>query len=95
VILTLGEQGCYAVSADGESCALPAFRVQVLDTTGAGDAFHGGLLFALARGYPLRRSVQVASGVAALSCTRLGGQSGLPGLSELTSFLARQGCPLD
>jgi sulfofructose kinase len=95
VILTLGELGSYTLTATGESYRLPAFQVEVADTTGAGDAFHGGLLFALRRGYPLRRAVQVASAVAALSCARLGGQSGLPRLEELKRFLSGNGHPLE
>jgi sulfofructose kinase len=95
VILTLGEAGCLALGMDGSGFSLPAFPVDVVDTTGAGDAFHGGLLFGLASGYSLLRSAEVASAVAALCCTRLGGQSGLPRLEELAQFLARHGRSLD
>jgi sulfofructose kinase len=91
VIQTLGERGVFVLGSDGRSFDVPAFAVQVVDTTGAGDSFHGGLLFALSRDYPLKEAVVFASAVAAIKCTKLGGQSGLPTLPQVRAFLAERG----
>ena len=94
VIQTLGEQGAFVATREGQSFTVPAFPVQVVDTTGAGDSFHGGFLFALSRGYPLREAVVFASAVAALKCTRLGGQAGLPSYPQVQRFLSDRGIRL-
>ncbi len=94
VIQTLGEQGAFVATREGQSFTVPAFPVQVVDTTGAGDSFHGGFLFALSRGYPLREAVVFASAVAALKCTRLGGQAGLPSYPQVQRFLSDRGVRL-
>lgn len=88
VVVTRGGQGSYTVAAGGSSFHTPAFRVAVVDTTGAGDSFHGGLLYALGHAFGLREAVRFATAVAALNCTRLGGQSGLPTLPEVERMLA-------
>jgi ribokinase len=87
VIQTLGEQGVLALTEDGQKLGVPAFTVQVVDTTGAGDSFHGGFLFALSKGYALKQALVFASAVAALKCTRLGGQAGLPSFRQVQDFL--------
>jgi sulfofructose kinase len=66
----------------------PAFSVAALDTTGAGDAFHGAFAWALAEGHPDQTCAALASATAALKCRRLGAREGLPTLSELEDFLA-------
>lgn len=65
----------------------PAFEVDVVDTTGAGDAFHGAFTQGLAEGRGVRDIVRRASAAAALKCTRLGGRAGLPTVDELAAFL--------
>lgn len=90
VVQTLGDQGVFAVTARGEELDVPAFPVPAVDTTGAGDSFHGGLVFALGRGEPLRQALRFACAVAALKCTKLGGQQGLPTLGEVEALLAGQ-----
>ena len=87
VIQTLGDEGAFVLPRDGRSFTVPAFPVAVVDTTGAGDSFHGGFLYALSRGCALKEAVVLASAVAALSCTQLGGQSGLPNSARLRQFL--------
>jgi sulfofructose kinase len=94
VIQTLGEQGAFVATGEGQSFAVPAFPVRVVDTTGAGDSFHGGFLFALSRGYPLHQGVVFANAVAALKCTRLGGQAGLPSYPQVQRFLSDRGVRL-
>lgn len=94
VIQTLGEQGAFVATREGQRFTVPAFPVQVVDTTGAGDSFHGGFLFALCRGYPLHEAVVFASAVAALKCTCLGGQAGLPSYPQVQRFLSDRGIQL-
>jgi sulfofructose kinase len=83
---TDGENGCYTVTA-GERFHTPAFPVEVVDTTGAGDVFHGAYLVGLLRGWDLETVARFASAAAALNCTRLGGRRGTPSLAEVQSFL--------
>ena len=65
----------------------PGFVVPVVDTTGAGDVFHGAFAFGLARGWDLRRIVEWSNAVAALKCRKLGGRAGIPTFAEVESFL--------
>jgi ribokinase len=89
LVITLGARGCRTISG-GVDSQYPAFAVDAVDTTGAGDAFNGGLAVALARGQPLAQAVRFASAVAALSVTRIGAQSSLPGATEVDTFLSIQ-----
>nr|MDT0659008.1 ribokinase [Micromonospora sp. DSM 115978] len=73
VVITLGDEGCL-VWQDGESVEIGAYRVPVVDSTGAGDAFVGGLGVALARGWRIDRAVRYASAAAAVVCGGLGAQ---------------------
>ena len=90
VTVTCGSRGSLTWS-DGQLFSVPAFPVAVLDTTGAGDAFHGGYLYGLLQGWELDVTVAFAAGVAALACRGLGGRATLPGLAEARAFLAVQG----
>jgi len=85
--VTLGADGYLWRDGDG-SGEQPAFAVDVTDTTGAGDAFHGAFTLALVEGRPLAECARRASAVAAMKCTRLGSRAGLPTRAELESFLA-------
>ena len=87
VAMTLGAQGALAVSAD-ESCRVPAHRVNVVDTTGAGDAFNGALAVALAEGRPLKAAVEFAVAAAAMQVTRQGTAPAMPHRAEVEALLA-------
>jgi len=71
VIIKLGAQGCYAASSNFNGL-VPGVAVQVVDTTGAGDAFAAGLIAALARGQGLQAACQAGNQAGARICTRLG-----------------------
>ncbi|WP_159882036.1 ribokinase [Paenibacillus puerhi] len=86
VITTLGADGSAFMRADGVMTAVPSYQVPVVDTTGAGDAFNGGLAFALAMGKELAEAVRFAAKVSALAVTRLGAQAGMPTLAEVEAF---------
>jgi sulfofructose kinase len=90
LVVTQGQRGCRAW-AEAESFALPAFSIPVVDTTGAGDAFHGGFIYAMLQGWPLRRAVEFAAAGAAINCQTLGGRPGLPSLQQVEAFLRQHG----
>ena len=74
VAITLGDRGCIVINED-EFVEIPAFKVKVVDTTGAGDAFHGGFIYGMLRGWDLERIGTLANGCGALCCTELGARS--------------------
>ena len=86
VILTLGGQGALLVGED--DILIPAFKVKVVDTTAAGDAFVAGFAVALAAGRDLEQAVRFASAAGALATTRLGAQPSLPTAAEVEALLA-------
>ncbi|MBI5407884.1 MAG: sugar kinase [Nitrospirae bacterium] len=86
--ITLGDKGSKTVS-DGEIFHTPAFKVDVVDTTGAGDVFHGGYIYGLLQGWDLKEVVRFASAFAALKCRKLGGRAGIPSLEETKEFVNR------
>ena len=71
LVVTMGEKGSLILSADGVT-EVPGAAVEVVDTTGAGDAFNAGLAVALASGKPLPEAVRFANCAGAIACTRLG-----------------------
>ncbi|MBI4531692.1 MAG: carbohydrate kinase family protein [Candidatus Latescibacteria bacterium] len=87
-MVTRGPEGCIGL-VDGHEFALPAFRVEVIDTTGAGDVFHGAFLYGLVQGWDAIRTARFASAVAAMKCTKLGGRAGIPTLPEVEKFLGK------
>jgi sulfofructose kinase len=94
--VTAGERGAFAGAAGSPATfRVPANAVAVTDTTGAGDAFHGGAVWALARGETWERSLRVGAAVAALKCRSPGARGGLPSSAELASFLASLDSPED
>ena len=87
VILTLGEGGALLLK-DGLTTSIPAYRVNVVDTTAAGDAFCGALATALARGEALEDAVVFANAAGALAVTVLGAAPSMPTVKQITEFLA-------
>lgn len=88
--ITLGEEGSLTIS-DKEVIHAPAFEVEAVDTTGAGDVFHGGYIYGLLNGWSLRDTIIFASALAAMKCTKIGGRAGIPRLSEVMKFLKERG----
>ncbi len=80
-VISRGRNGCRAVTAT-EAWDLPAFAVDVVDTTGAGDAFTAGLAYGLALRWPLPESAQLGNAVGALATRNLGAQASLPTWDE-------------
>ncbi len=91
VVITRGDKGCiYRIAGSSAACEMPAFRVDVVDTTGCGDVFHGAYCATLARGLPLDTRIRIASAAASLKSTRSGGQAGIPNWAQVTEFLQKQ-----
>jgi ribokinase len=88
VMTTLGKQGVAYLDDQQQLQKVPSYSVEVVDTTGAGDAFNGGLATALAEGKSLPDAIAFANGVSALAVTKLGAQTGMPTKEEVASFLA-------
>lgn len=87
VLITLGSRGVY-INTEGRSEIVPAYRVKAVDTTGAGDAFNGGLLAALAEGKSLHDAARFANALAAISVQRMGTTPAMPTRAEIDAFLA-------
>jgi sulfofructose kinase len=90
LVVTLGERGC-AVWTRQEHFQVPGFPVEAVDTTGAGDAFHGAFLYAMLQGWDLRRVATFANAAAALNCRALGGRRGLPSRAQVDDLLLAAG----
>lgn len=86
VVITLGARGALTVTPSGARLT-PAYQVKAVDTTAAGDAFTGGLAYAVASGRPLAEAVEYACAVAALCITKLGAQPSLPYRLEVEGFI--------
>lgn len=86
VLITLGGRGVYIATAEKREI-IPAYRVKAVDTTGAGDAFNGGLVAGLAEGKDLWESAKFANALAALSVQRLGTTPAMPWREEIDQFM--------
>jgi len=86
VLITLGSKGLFFKNRDGE-LRMKAFRVKVVDTTAAGDAFLGALATSLSENMPIQGALKFANGAGALATTKLGAQPSLPFRGELEAFL--------
>jgi sulfofructose kinase len=86
VAMTRGDQGC-AVLWEDEVIEVPGIEVRAVDTTGAGDVFHGAFVYALFQGWSVERTLRFANVAGALSCTRVGARGGIPTLAEINERL--------
>jgi sulfofructose kinase len=87
ILVTSGVRGALGYSAQAGLVRQRAFRVNAVDTTGAGDAYHGAYIFGLIRGWDLKKRMEFASALAAIKCTRPGGRTGIPSYNKVVSFL--------
>ena len=95
VAITDGENGCWYWD-EATTIHQPAYSVEVVDTTGAGDTFHGAYLYAcLQERWTPSFQLKFASAAAALKCTRLGGRRGIPDLQQTLDFLSARGEAVD
>lgn len=89
VAATIGEDGVLAYF-QGRPIRSPAFKIKCRDTTGAGDAFHGGFIYGLLAGYSVERTLSFANAVAALKCRAIGARTALPSLAEVSALMSEQ-----
>jgi len=89
-ILTLGAEGCVGVGPEGPF-RVPGFRVDVVDTTGTGDVFHGAYAYGLIQGWRAEDCARFANAAAAISATKLGGRAGLARHEQVVQFLRERG----
>jgi len=96
VVIKLGEQGAFCRDADGHERHVPAYNIdEVVDTTGAGDVFHGAYLVGLLHGWDLRTVALFSTAVSALKCTRLGGRGPIPTYDQVMAFLHERGIQIE
>jgi len=93
VVQTEGKAGSYTITRD-DAFHVPSFDIDVVDTTGAGDVFHGAYIVGMLRGWEVRRTVQFATAVSALKCTGLGGRRPIPCFDQVIEFLRARGLEL-
>ena len=86
--VTLGVRGAMALDGD-RLIHVPAFAVDVVDTTGAGDVFRGGFIHGFLNGWPLEEILRFANAAAAVSCTRLGAMASVPSAEEAALLMTR------
>lgn len=87
VLITLGHRGVYINTRDKEAL-IPAYKVNAIDTTGAGDAFNGGLVAALSEGKDIWEAAKFANALAAISVQRLGTTPSMPTRQEIEEFIS-------
>jgi sulfofructose kinase len=88
-VMTIGADGA-VVSLDGQCLAFPGLKVKAVDTTGAGDIFHGGFLHGLLENWTLERIMAFANASSGLSCKSLGAQSGIRPINEILQCMNTQ-----
>ncbi len=89
VVVTLGDKGSLGWQAN-QFFRQPAFEVAAVDTTGAGDVYHGAYIYGLLQGWDMPGCMRFASAAAALKCRAFGAQGGIPDLAAVNRFLAEQ-----
>jgi sulfofructose kinase len=87
VIFTLGEKGCAGYCKDEGFFVEEAFKVDVFDTLGAGDVYHGAFLAGLARGMGVRQSARFANAASAIKICFIGGRAGIPDFETAQKFM--------
>lgn len=89
VIITLGVRGAFYTNGKDE-VVVPSIKVKAVETTGAGDAFNGGLATAIAEGMPIKQALQFATCTAAISVTRLGSAPSMPQRVEILEMMKKE-----
>lgn len=96
VVITLGNEGSVAMDAQHQVLVREAaYDVEVFDTTGAGDVFHGALVYSTLKRWPLDYALRFGNTVAGLTCTSLGGRSRIASLDELYGIIGQPPTPVD
>ncbi len=88
VALKMGADGCLVMSGDSKLLHVPAFEVDVVDATGAGDAFAAGFMAGVWQGWPIEQTARFANAVGALCVTGVGATGGVRSLAETLDFIS-------
>ncbi|UCB49849.1 MAG: sugar kinase [Deltaproteobacteria bacterium] len=86
VVITLGPKGSIAWRG-GETVSQKALPIDAIDTTGAGDVYHGAYLYGLLKGWTMAECMRFASAASALKCMEMGARKGIPSLEETLNFM--------
>jgi ribokinase len=89
-VLKLGGRGSLTMTADGQIARVPPYKVNIVDTTAAGDAFTAALAVGVARGLALPQAAQIANAAGALACTKFGAQPSMPTAGEIRMLMEEQ-----
>ncbi|MFK4997102.1 ribokinase [Bacillus sp. N9] len=89
IILTKGSEGV-SFYQESKEVNIPAYKIDVVDTTGAGDSFNAGFAVALSKGFTREAACKYGNAVAALSTTKLGAQTGMPSAEEVEAFMNKK-----
>lgn len=87
VIFTFGDRGIWYAKSDNPKKTLPAYSIDPVDTTGAGDSFRAGIVYGFLKGWSVERTIEFAAAVAALVCTRFPGVLQAPSYHEVVNFM--------
>jgi len=87
VAMTRGKDGAIALTEDGRLLESAGFAVDAVDTTGAGDVFHGAFTYGFLKGWSVEDTLRFANAAAAINCTALGARGGVPGLTAIKEFM--------
>jgi ribokinase len=87
VVIKMGRRGAFLATSDGLRCMVPSFKVKVVDSTAAGDAFNGGLAVGLMRGMAVQGAVRFGAAVAGVSVTRAGAQPAMPSEQDVNKLM--------
>ncbi len=89
IVVTVGTKGSVGFSESDGFVTQHAYKVETVDTTGAGDVYHGAYIFGLLNNYNLKERMRFGSAVAAIKCTQPGGRLGIPTLNKVAAFLKK------
>ncbi len=87
IVVTSGIKGSNGIDKTGQRVHQKAYKVKTIDTTGAGDSFHGAYLVGLLKKWGLKKRLEFASAVAAVKCTAMGGRTAIPNMRQVKKFM--------
>ncbi len=85
--MTLGRDGAIAVTKDGTTIESRGYAIEAVDTTGAGDFFHGAFVYGFLQGWPILRTLDFANAAAALNCMAVGARGGTTSLERILDLM--------
>lgn len=86
-IITSGDEGSIGIGEDGKTIKMPSYEVEVVDTTGAGDVYHGAFIYGIIQNWDLKKTMKFATIAAGLKCRFIGGRAGIPTLSKVEEIM--------